>query len=189
MNKILVISTLPPNDAETHSFIFEINAQHTDLLILHTEHYGISHCIGCTHCWLKTPGICSIKDGYEQIFKSFLKADTVILLTEAKLGFISYKMKNIVDRLLPMAVPYTRFYNGEARHVGRYKKGWNIGLVYSGDGDKLYLNEWMGRFALNFHSKSLGAYHIEESEAILHEISHIQLLSAPGEKQQHGSNC
>lgn len=61
MNKILVISTLPPNDAETHSFIFEINAQHTNLLILHTEHYGISHCIGCTHCWLNThPSSCAV---------------------------------------------------------------------------------------------------------------------------------
>lgn len=188
-HKTLVISTLPKSDEKASSFISNINTHFTDLQIVHTEHYEIGHCIGCTNCWLKTPGVCAVKDDYEKIFKSFLKADTVILLTEAKLGFISYKMKNIVDRLLPLAVPYTRFYNGEARHVGRYKKSWNMGLVYSGDGDKLYLNEWMGRFALNFHSKSLGTYHIEESEAILHEISHFQLFSTPGEKQQYVSNC
>ena len=26
-----------------------------------TTEKKISHCLGCNHCWLKTPGVCSIK--------------------------------------------------------------------------------------------------------------------------------
>ena len=32
----------------------------------------ISHCIGCNDCWLKNPGICTIKDDYEIILKKMV---------------------------------------------------------------------------------------------------------------------
>lgn len=35
--------------------------------IIETNRYNLSHCIGCNHCWIKTPGKCCIHDGYEEI--------------------------------------------------------------------------------------------------------------------------
>jgi len=80
---------------------------------INTDDYKIGHCVGCTHCWLKTPGVCAVKDDWEILFKRIISADTVVFITEAKLGFVSHKMKNIVDRLIPIATPYTTLYKGE----------------------------------------------------------------------------
>jgi multimeric flavodoxin WrbA len=171
--KILLISTLSKNDVQSNRVISSLVNMKNDAEVLYTDTYNIGYCLGCTYCWLKTPGKCAKKDDWEILFKKFLKSDYVIFLTEAKLGFVSHKMKNIVDRLIPLATPYTKIYKGEARHVSRYKKCWNVGLIYSGNGDKNFLNEWMGRFTLNIFSKSLGAYNIDESGGLFHELNNI----------------
>jgi len=163
INRLIVntISNVVVNDAETIS----------------TDEYKIGNCIGCTHCWLKTPGICAVKDDWETLFKRILQADAVIFIAEAKLGFVSYKLKNIVDRLIPLVTPYTVLQNGEMRHKKRYAKTPDMGLIYSGNGDKEFLSEWLGRVTLNFFSKSLGVYSIAESEVISREFGNIQLLT------------
>ena len=40
-------------------------------------------------------------------------------------------MKNIIDRLLPLAVPYKDI-KGTMKHISRFNKSWNIALVYEG---------------------------------------------------------
>ena len=164
--KCLIINTFPQNDATSHEMIHSWSDGPNETEAFYADNFKIGHCIGCTHCWLKTPGVCAVKDDWELLFKKFVQADTVIFMTEAKLGFVPHPMKNIIDRLIPLAVPYTELYRGEMRHTSRYKKCWNIGLVYSGDGDNAFLNDWLERVALNFFSKSLGAYSFEESEEL-----------------------
>ncbi|MCL2879430.1 MAG: flavodoxin family protein [Treponema sp.] len=171
--KYLIISTLPKDNEQSNKVISSLLNIKKDVEVFYTDMYNIGSCIGCTSCWLKTPGICAKKDDWEILFRKFLKSDYIIFITEAKLGFVSYKMKNIIDRLIPLAIPYTEIYKGEARHTSRYEKSWNIGLIYFGNGDKDFLNEWMGRFTLNFFSKSLGVYSIDESEELLHGLDNI----------------
>jgi hypothetical protein len=67
-------------------------------------------------------------------------------------------------------------HKGEMRHMKRYDKTPDMGLIYSGDGDKEFLKEWMARVTLNFFAKSLGVYNIEESEEISREFGDILLL-------------
>lgn len=143
---------------------------------INTDEYTFGYCIGCTQCWLKAPGVCLLNDDWEMLFKRLIKADAVIFIAEAKLGFISYKMKNIVDRLIPIASPYIIMHNGEMRHALRYGKSPDIGLIYTGNGDKEFLTAWLERFAVNFISRSLGVYNIMEREGITHEFGDIQLL-------------
>jgi multimeric flavodoxin WrbA len=171
--KYLIISTLSKDDEKSNEAINSLLKNKNDIEVFYSDMYNVGSCIGCTFCWLKTPGICAKKDDWEILFKKFLKSDYIIFITEAKLGFVSYKMKNIVDRLIPLAVPYTEIYKGEARHTSRYKKCWNIGLLYSGNGDKDFLNEWLERFTLNFFSKSLGSYNINENEELFHGLNNI----------------
>ena len=124
----------------------------------------ISHCIGCNYCWLKTPGICSIKDDYEEILKKIIKADDLWVITDTALGFIDHKGKNIFDRILPIATMYLKFNRGQMRHVARYDNSPDIGLIVTGEADMDYLDKWVYRCALNFESTALGAFGKDELE-------------------------
>ena len=122
----------------------------------------ISHCIGCNYCWLKTPGVCSIKDDYEEILKKIIKADQLWVISDTALGFIDHKGKNIFDRILPIATMYLKFNGNQMRHVARYKKHTDVGLIVTGEADMDYLKEWTVRCALNFESDSLGVYNTDD---------------------------
>ena len=124
----------------------------------------ISHCIGCNYCWLKTPGVCSIKDDYEEILKKIIKADDLWVISDTALGFIDHKGKNIFDRILPIATMYLKFKGDQMRHVTRYDKSPDIGLIVTGEADMDYLDKWVLRCALNFESAALGAFGKDELE-------------------------
>jgi multimeric flavodoxin WrbA len=172
--KYLIISTIPDTDDEIQNTLRELRENLEDMEVIFTDKMKIENCKGCTSCWLITPGKCPIKDDYEQqVFKKLLKAENVIYIAEAKYGFVTHTMKNLVDRILPVMTMYLRFYNGEMRHVSRYKKTWNIGLLFKGQGEADFLNEWMSRYTLNLHSKSLGAYHIKNRKELIHELGNI----------------
>lgn len=171
--KYLVINTIHEADEEVASVINSIKEISEDTQVIYTDKLNIKNCCGCTYCWLKTPGVCAINDDYHIIFEKILSADNVIIIGESKLGFISYKVKNIMDRILPIVVPYLTIIDGEMRHLSRYDKTWNIGLIYKNKGENEFLNQWMERVTLNFHSKSLGAYEIGNKEAWINGISNI----------------
>lgn len=124
----------------------------------------ISHCVGCNYCWLKTPGICAIKDDYEPILKKMSKAHQVWLISDTHFGFVSYQTKNIVDRVLPLVTMYLKIKDGQMRHVMRYDHQPDIGIIYTGDGDQDYLERWSQRTALNLGSHSLGAFPAEHKK-------------------------
>ncbi|MDO5520648.1 MAG: flavodoxin family protein [bacterium] len=159
-SKILVINTLDKGLAENILPLF------TEAEIVNTNSYKISPCIGCNSCWIKTPGKCAIKDDYEVLFQKILLADKIVFLAEERLGMVSYKMKNIIDRMIAVAVPYTCIKNGQTRHCARYKKCWKLMLVVVNGTNMPYLDDWMERVAINFHSQSLGTYQSLEREKI-----------------------
>ena len=74
-----------------------------------TTEKKISHCLGCNHCWLKTPGVCSIKDDYEPILKKMSAAGQVWLISDTKFGFVTYRTKNIIDRVMPLVTMNLHF--------------------------------------------------------------------------------
>ena len=129
-----------------------------ELEVIEAFGLNISHCIGCNHCWLKTPGECSIKDDYEIIIKKIIHADQLWVISDTALGFLDHKGKNIFDRILPIATMYLKFVKGQMRHVPRYRQRTDIGIIYRGEGDREYLERWSKRAALNFDSRSLGVF-------------------------------
>ena len=131
----------------------------------------ISHCIGCNFCWLKTPGICSIKDDYEEILKKMIHADQIWVISGTALGFLDHKGKNIFDRIMPLVTMYLKFKGDQMRHVMRYRRNADIGLIYAGEADRTYLMRWNERAALNIGTKSLGVFPAEnwkEAVACMH---------------------
>ena len=136
----------------------------TDYEYIDASGLNISHCLGCNYCWLKTPGECVVKDDYEPILKKISKSDQVWLITDTRFGFVSYETKNIVDRVMPLVTMNIHMVGKQMRHVMRYEKNPDWGVIYTGDGDKDYLTKWCERVAINFAGKSLGAYRIDEIE-------------------------
>lgn len=161
---LLIINTLPETAPEIEKTIQSLTARAPASKVFHTAGMKISPCIGCNACWLKTPGICAMKDDYEEILKAYLKYETTVFISGTALGFIDHRAKNVIDRILPLATMYTCLVNGQMRHVLRYDKAYRFGLLYSGAANHEYLQKWMERFALNFTGTSLGAFPVERWE-------------------------
>ena len=162
--KILIVSVLPETDPTAQAAIQAIqqNAE-----VIHACEKNFRPCVGCNACWLVTPGICAIKDGYEELLKAYLQYDTILFLSGTALNFVDHRMKTIIDRILPLATMYIHIADGQCRHVPRYDKKCRFGLLYAGPADRTYLNRWMERVMLNFDGKSLGAYPIENAEEVV----------------------
>lgn len=89
---------------------------------LSLRHMDLKDCIGCYACWLKTPGVCVLKDDMHKVLDKFVKADVVIHASPVKIGFISPLCKRIRDRLLPLVHPYLKIDKDRMTHLGRYDK-------------------------------------------------------------------
>lgn len=169
--KNLLISTLEKNSTYSNTVIKELDSAGFKSSLISTDGLKISHCIGCNDCWIKTPGLCCIKDDYEKILIKMLLADRVIILTEAKLGFVSSRTKNIIDRILPLATMHLKIQNGQMRHYSRYNKMPDMGLLFIGNAQQDYLKLWLDRVMLNLHGTSLGAFEFAGRKELYHGLS------------------
>lgn len=130
--------------------------------ILNTASMKIQHCIGCNQCWLKTPGVCAIKDDYEEIIRKLVKAQNIWLVADTRFGFLDYRGKRIMDRIMPMLNVNVEIRDGWMRHQLRYH-ALNVGVIYQGDGDKELLQEWAERCAMNLGGESLGVISLDKT--------------------------
>ncbi len=163
----LIINTLPEADERVQRALALFEKSREKVQIFHTRNMTVRPCIGCNFCWLKTPGVCAIKDDYEQILQSFMQHQEIVYITGTALGFMDHYGKNAVDRILPLLTMYIQIADQEMRHVMRYDKRWKLRLFYAGEADKDYMDQWMHRFAVNLMSDSMGAYPIEEVAACI----------------------
>ncbi len=158
--------TIVINTLEAGVYTEQINAllanNDFDIEIIDTANMKIAHCMGCNQCWLKTPGVCAIKDDYETIVKKLVSADNVWLVSDTKFGFIDYRGKRILDRIMPMLNMYIIFRDGWMRHQLRYHS-LNVGVIYKGDGDQQMLEEWCNRTAANLGGRSLGVLALDKA--------------------------
>ena len=131
--------------------------------VLNTSDKRIAHCMGCNMCWLKTPGVCAIKDDYEGIIKKLVGAENLWLASDTRFGFVDWHGKLVMDRIVPMLNMYIEFRDGSERHELRYHP-LNFGLLYKGEADQEFLEEWSRRVASNLAGKPLGVIKMGEGE-------------------------
>ena len=150
--------TIILNTIEEKSVLEQISnlIKDNDKEIVNTSDMKIAHCVGCNQCWLKTPGVCAIKDDYESILKKLVKADNLWLVSDTRFGFLDYKGKRIMDRIMPMLNMTIGFRDGWMRHELRYH-ALNIGLLYKGNAEQTMMEDWCKRTAANIGGHSLGA--------------------------------
>lgn len=160
---LLIVNALP-GESEAAPRAIQVLAPDK---VLETRRMRLLPCMGCNHCWLKTPGVCAIQDDYQEILKGYLSYDATIFLAGTALGFVDHDMKNLADRILPLATMYIHMVDGQARHVPRYHKEYRFGLLYQGEADRAYLDRWLARTALNMGGVSLGTFPLEEAKEVL----------------------
>ena len=154
---ILVVNTTSDTSL-TEEIRQAAGAKAGEIDIVEAAELKIGHCIGCNFCWLKTPGECAVKDDYEIILKKLIHADQYWVISDTALGFIDHKGKNVFDRILPILTMNLHFVGDQMRHVSRYGKNADVGVIYKGEADKEYLERWTERAALNLESRSLGVF-------------------------------
>lgn len=89
-------------------------------------------------------------------------AEDLWIVTDTRFGFIDYRGKRIMDRIMPILNMNIEFRDGWMRHQLRYH-ALNIGLLYCGDGDQELLEEWCERCAKNLGGKSLGVISLDKT--------------------------
>ena len=171
----LVLNTLESGDCSEQIKAL-LAGKDENFEIVNTADMKIAHCMGCNMCWLKTPGVCAIRDDYEIILKKLVAAENFWIVTDTKFGFVDYRGKRILDRVVPMLNMYIEFRDGWERHQLRYHP-LNFGVIYKGDGNQELLEEWSMRVARNLAGHSLGVFALDKNE--VRESATSETATAP----------
>lgn len=95
---------------------------------------GVKHpCIGCFSCWNRDPGVCAVKDGYENMGYLIHHAEEVTVISRYTYGGFSGSVKNIFDRCLGYVLPQFEVINGETHHMKRYDEDKPFTFIFYGN--------------------------------------------------------
>ena len=92
----------------------------------------IKNCVGCFGCWIKTPGQCVLKDGYENMVSTLSQADTVTIISKCYYGGYSPFVKNVLERSIPFLLPFFKMIDNETHHKPRYKRSFQLFVYFYG---------------------------------------------------------
>lgn len=133
-----------------------------------SDNGSIKPCAGCFGCWLKTPGQCVIKDGYDQMGRLIHEASEVLVISKYTYGGFSSFVKNVFDRSIGYLLPYFRMYKGEMHHKPRYREHKKISFIFRGvgltDEDKAKARKYVEAVVTNLNTK-VADIRFEECEA------------------------
>jgi len=95
---------------------------------------NIRPCLGCFSCWNRTPGQCCIPDDMGQVIEKLLWADITVWSFPLYYFSVPGPLKNLMDRQLPMALPFMSADGGETgsgSHPARYNMSGKRTVVIS----------------------------------------------------------
>lgn len=86
-------------------------------------------CLGCFHCWLRTPGTCCQKDDMGGLLETLTLADVAVYATPLYVFGMTAQMKLFLDRIIPLAEPFIELTaEGRSTHPKRGQRK-NEGMV------------------------------------------------------------
>jgi multimeric flavodoxin WrbA len=95
----------------------------------------IRYCTGCWSCWLKTPGLCALKDDMAALYPKIVAADLLVWASPLLLGTLSALAKMAQDRIIPIIHPYVELVDGECHHRQRYAHNADVGVIVAPGAD------------------------------------------------------
>jgi len=121
------------HDLENFNKNILINDNEDNIIII-SDNGKINPCICCFGCWIKTPGQCVIKDGYENMGSLLSKCDQMIIISKCFYGCYSPFIKNVLDRIVcPYQLPYLKTTRGRTQHPKRYKNKITLTVYFYGE--------------------------------------------------------
>lgn len=118
----------------------------------------IKPCLGCFSCWNKTPGACCIQDDMAQLMKDLLWADVTIWSFPLYYFNVPGPLKNMIDRQLPMLLPFMERDTQSGGHPLRYEMQGKRTVVISTCGFYTAKGNYDGVNALFDHLCGVGNY-------------------------------
>lgn len=92
-----------------------------DLHVVNASTLDIGPCLGCFGCWTKSPGLCVIsKDQGRAFVEALAPVDVFIMLNRIPFGSWAPAVKKVLDRSIPVLLPYFTIHEGEMHHRQRY---------------------------------------------------------------------
>ena len=77
-------------------------------------------CTGCYVCWKQTPGKCAMRDDMDGFIPMLVAADIVVWSFPLYCYSVPGKLKNLIDRCLPMALPFMKKDSESGGHPERF---------------------------------------------------------------------
>lgn len=94
----------------------------------------IRQCMGCFGCWTRTPGVCVIRDGYNNLGELLSRSDELIIISKCMYGSYSPFVLNVLNRSISYVLPYFVTRNGETHHRKRYDHNFALSVHFYGEG-------------------------------------------------------
>jgi multimeric flavodoxin WrbA len=95
--------------------------------LFYTKKLKINPCQGEFRCWINTPGECFQKDDMQMLHPKLEDAEIWVFATPVYVDAVSGPMKNLMDRIIPVAQPFIELRDGHCRHPLR--EGVKVGKV------------------------------------------------------------
>lgn len=92
----------------------------TDTEIIDVAKTDIKACMGCFACWNKTPGKCVINDEMGKILAKMIAADVIVWSFPLYYFSVPGRLKNLIDRQLPLNLPFMAVGVESGGHPPRY---------------------------------------------------------------------
>lgn len=119
---------------------------------------NIQPCLGCFACWNKTPGKCCLSDDMGEILQNLLWADVTIWSFPLYYFSVPGKLKTMLDRQLPLVMPFMSAGTESGGHPGRYDMSGKRNVVISTCGFYTAQGNYDGVNAMFDHLCGQGGY-------------------------------
>ncbi len=181
--KITIINGNPDGRNKAFDIFIEklsifLEKEHKTVTHLKLRRMDIKYCTGCFGCWVKTPGQCLVPDDSKIVCEEAINSDVVLFASPMIMGFTSALLKNAMDKMIPLLLPYTEFVQKESHHRKRYEKYPKLALLLDKTGvdedDIAITVSIFERAALNFKDRlNFVAYITNPVQEVMNEINNL----------------
>jgi len=122
--KVLALSSSQRMDKSTTTLILSpliqgVREAGAEVELFYIKKLNLNPCQGCFSCCFKTPGKCQQKDDMQMLYPKLREADILVLATPVYFSGIPGPMKNLIDRMMPLWLPFIELCDGHCSVLPR----------------------------------------------------------------------
>jgi multimeric flavodoxin WrbA len=134
----------------------QLEAVNPHLEVITLAEQRVVPCMGCFHCWVKTPGVCVKNDDGRRVAAKVVQSDLLVLVTPVTFGGYASPLKRMIDALIQDVSPFFQRTDTGVRHQRRYAHYpalLAVGIMSRADRESgMIFQELVARNAHNFHA-------------------------------------